>query len=234
MNEDFAHGDAMSSPVRRMARASARPPLAIAILALSGLLAAPALEAQSCLGFDGGGFLAATTTARGDDRWFGNGRGLGGAAGISLGPVGATASFSRVDVVDSEHHIRDLRGQFAVELPFPAVSICPVGTVGYETTTAEGLLESDPDDFVFGAGVAAGLRFSSSTTGIVLIPSAMVGLGHRRIMEGADDASFVRDFGGVFQVGATLRIGRLFGRVYGVVTTNGSDEITGAAVGLAF
>ena len=126
-------------------------------------MAPAALEAQTCLGFSGNGFVSAAGAVRRE--WSENTTGIGAAAGLNIGPVAATArflKFSGADEFEQEFDFEDSRLYVALNLPLPLLSVCPVVAAGFD-----GISSTDFSDFpyksdvVYGAGVALGRYFSA-------------------------------------------------------------------------
>ncbi len=127
-------------------------------LALVGSVTPSALGAQACVGFSGTGFVSgsgAVCREGSDDT-----RGIGGAAGLDLGPVAATGrflKFSGADEFNQDFDFEDARANVALKLPIPLLSVCPVVTVG-----TGGVLSRNFSDLpyksetIYGGGVAVG------------------------------------------------------------------------------
>lgn len=203
------------------------------------LVAAPAaLEAQACLGFGGSGFLSATGAVwreSSDDV-----RGVGAAAGLDLGPVAASARylmFSWSDEFEQEFEFQDSRANFALKLPLPLLSVCPVVSVG-----TGGVLSRNFDDLpsksetVYGAGIAVGQRFGAPTSPVAVIPSLIVSVENYSVDRLFDDIlEGGREFGAVLRGGVTVEIGSIYVRPYAVFTTaDDSYVLGGVLLGVTF
>ena len=219
-------------------RPKASPLRHLAWLALFGIAVPGALEAQACLGFGGSGVLSGSGAVWRESSE--DVRGLGGAAGLDLGPVAATArylKFSGADEFDEEFEFEDARASVALKLPLPVLSVCPVATVGIG-----GVLSRNFNDLphesgtVYGVGVAAGQRFGAPGSGLAIIPSVAVSIENYSvdrlyddIVEGAREASVV------IRGGVTAEIGSIHVRPYVAFTTaEDSYLIAGALLGVTF
>ena len=203
------------------------------------LAAAPvALEAQSCLGFGGSGFLSGSGAVWRESSK--DVRGLGGAAGLDLGPVAATGryvKFSGADESDREFDFEDARASVALELPLPVLSICPVATVGIG-----GVLSKNSNDLphrsdtVYGVGMAVGQRFGAPGSGLAIIPSVTVSLENYSVDRLFDDiVEGDREAGAVIRGGVTAEIGSIHVRPYVTFTTaEDSYLVAGIQLGVTF
>ncbi|WP_419163048.1 hypothetical protein [Candidatus Palauibacter sp.] len=207
-------------------------------LALLGATTPAVLEAQACLGFSGNGFLSASGAVwreSSDDT-----RGIGGAVGLDLGPVAATGrylKFSGADEFDQEFDFADSRANFALKLPIPLLSVCPVVTVG-----TGGVLSRNFSDLpyksetVYGGGVAVGQRFSAPGSGLAIIPSLIVSVENYAVDRLYDDiVEGGREVSAVIRGGITVEIGRILVRPYaGLTTADDSYLLAGALIGISF
>ena len=207
-------------------------------LALAGIAAPGALEAQACLGFGGNGFLGGSGAVWRESS--GDLSGLGGAAGIDLGRVAATGhylKFSGMDEVDRESDFEDARASLALKLPLPVLSICPLVTAGIGGVLSRNFDDlPDKSDTVYGVGVAVGRRFGGTGSGLAIIPSATVSIENYSVDRLYDD--FVegdREASAIIRGGVTLEIGSLHARPYVAFTTaDDSYLIAGALLGVTF
>ena len=202
-------------------------------LALIGIGAPATLDAQACLGFSGGGFLSGSGAV-----WRESSEditGVGGAAGLDLGPVAATArylKFSGADEVGEEFGFEDARASVALELPLPLLSVCPVATVGIGAVLSRhsnGLPHRS--ETVLGVGVAVGQRFGAPGAGLAIIPSVTVSIENYSVDRLYDDiVEGAREAGGV-----TAEIGSIHVRPYVAFTTaEDSYLVAGAQLGVTF
>ena len=207
-------------------------------LAVLLLLAPSTLEAQACLGFDGGGFAAATAAARRE--WSESHTGIGAAAGLKRGPVVATGRFLQfsVDRYDEPSRFQDLRANLGLQLPISPLSLCPVVTVGIEPLANRDFStlphRSKP---VYGGGLALGSRFGTPGSGLTIIPSLLLTLEKRRIEELIEGDIIIEsgEVSGVLRGGVTVEVGRVFVRPYVALTTvDNSYLFAGAMLGVKF
>ncbi len=207
-------------------------------LALVGSVTPSALGAQACLGFSGTGFVSGSGAVwrEGSD----DTRGIGGAAGLDLGPVAATGrflKFSGADEFDQDFDFEDARANVALKLPIPLLSVCPVVTVG-----TGGVLSRNFSDLpyksetVYGGGVAVGKRFSAPGSGFALIPSLIVSVENYAVDRLYDDiVEGGREVSAVIRGGITVEIGRILVRPYAAFTTaDDSYLLAGALLGVTF
>ena len=207
-------------------------------LALVGSVTPSALGAQACLGFSGTGFVSGSGAVwrEGSD----DTRGIGGAAGLDLGPVAATGrflKFSGADEFDQDFDFEDARANVALKLPIPLLSVCPVVTVG-----TGGVLSRNFSDLpyksetVYGGGVAVGKRFSAPGSGFAVIPSLIVSLENYAVDRLFDDiVEGDREVSAVIRGGITVEIGRILVRPYAALTTaDDSYLLAGALLGVTF
>lgn len=210
----------------------------IACLTCLTAVAPAALEAQACLGFSGGGFLAGTAAVwrAGSEQT----TGMGGGIGLDVGPLAATGrflEFSGADEFDQEFDFEDARANFALKLPIPLLSVCPVVTVG-----TGGVLSRNFNDLpyksetLYGGGVAIGQRFSAPGSGFAIIPSLIVSVENYSVDRLYDDiVEGDREVSAVIRAGVTIEIGRILIRPYARVTTaDDSYLIAGALLGVTF
>ncbi|MDE2664135.1 MAG: hypothetical protein OXI39_14185 [Gemmatimonadota bacterium] len=223
-------------PIDRNPKAAT--PRQLAWLALAGIAAPGALEAQACLGFSGNGFLSGSGAV-----WRESSEdvtGLGGAAGFDLGLVAATGhyvKFSGADEFDQEFEFEDARASVALKLPLPVLSVCPLATVG-----VGGVLSRNFDELpyksetVYGVGVAVGQRFGAPGSGLAIIPSATVSIENYSVDRLYDDiVEGDREVSAVIRGGVTVEIGSIHARPYVAFTTaEDSHLIAGALLGVTF
>ena len=219
-------------------RPKASPLRHLAWLALFGIAAPGALEAQACLGFGGSGFLSGSGAVWRESSE--DVRGLGGAAGLDLGPVAATAhylKFSGTDEFDQEFDFEDARANVAVELPLPVLSVCPVATVGIGGVLSRNFNDlPNESETVYGVGVAVGQRFGAPGSGLAIIPSVTVSIENYSVDRLYDDiVEGAREASAVIRGGVTAEIGSIRVRPYVAFTTaDDSYLIAGALLGVAF
>lgn len=213
-------------------------PCRLAWLALIGIAAPAVLEAQACLGFSGSGFLSGSGAVWRESSE--DVRGLGGAAGVDLGPVAATGhylKFSGADGSDAESGFEDARASVALELPLPVLSVCPVVTVGIGGVlpTNSGDLP-DRSETVYGVGVAVGQRFGATGSGLAIVPSVTVSVENYSVDRLYDDiVEGDREASAVIRGGVTAEIGSIHVRPYVAFTTaEDSYLIAGAQLGVTF
>lgn len=200
---------------------------------------AAGLEAQTCLGFSGTGFVGASGAIRRE--WSHTVTGFGGSAGVKMGRVAAVASclrFSGADQFDQEFEFHNVRATVAYEAITSSLSLCPVGTFGSEGVSSRDFrsIPYRADPFV-GGGVALGRRFASSDSGPAVIPSLIVTAeSHRveRIIEG-DILIRSRETDVLLRGGVTVEFGRLFVRPYvALIAVDNGWLAAGARFGLRF
>ena len=203
------------------------------------VLAAPtALDAQACLGFSGSGFLSGSGAVWRESSE--DVRGLGGAAGLDLGPVAATGhylKFSGADEFDQEFDFEDMRATLALKLPIPLLSVCPVVTVG-----TGGVLSRNFNDLpytsemVYGVGAAIGQRFGAPGAPVALVPSLIVSVENYEVDRLFDDiVEGDREVSAVIRGGVTVEIGSILVRPHVVFTTaDDSHVLAGVLLGLTF
>ena len=91
-----------------------------------GPLTASSLEAQSCLGFSGDGFIGASGATRRE--WSYTMTGFGGSGGLRIGRVGAVASylkFSGTDEFGQTFGFQNFRATVGYEAITSSLSLCP-------------------------------------------------------------------------------------------------------------
>lgn len=222
-----------------------RPAVApLARLLVAGALLGPPstspLEARTCLGFSGQGFLGASGAVRRE--WSENMTGLGGSGGLRVGgPVAATGHylrFSGADEYGQEFDFVRARATVAYELPASSLSLCPVLTTGLE-----GISSRDFSSFPYksrpfvGGGLAVGHRFKPTNSGVTIIPSLSTSIESHvveRIIEG-DISIDEREAIVLLQGGVTVESGRLFVRPYAAFVAVENGWLTaGATLGLRF
>lgn len=207
--------------------------------AVLGPLSAPPLEAQTCLGFSGQGFLGASGAVRRE--WSENTTGIGGSGGLRVGQVASVGhylKFSAADEYDQEFDFESARVTLAYSLLTSALSLCPVLTSGLEGISSRDFssfpYRSEP---FFGGGLAVGYLFTATDSGVTIIPSLSASIESHvveRIIEG-DILINKREATGLLHGGVTVEFGRLFIRPYAVLTAVENGWLTGGAiVGLRF
>ena len=200
--------------------------------------AAP-LEARTCLGFGGQGFLGASGAVRRE--WSENMTGIGGSGGLRVGRVAAAGHYlklSGADRYDQEFAFARARATLAYELPASSLSLCPVLTTGLE-----GISSRDFSSFPYksrpfvGGGLAAGHRFTATDSGVTIIPSLIASIESHvveRIIEG-DISINERAMTVLLHGGVTVESGRLFVQPYAAFLAVGNGWLTGGAtLGLRF
>ena len=208
-------------------------------LSLLGPVASLPLEAQSCLGFSGTGFVGASAALRSE--WSHSMTGFGASGGIKTGRVATAASylrFSAVDRFDQKSEFQNLRVTTAYEAFTSSLSLCRVGTFGSEGVSSREFrsipYRSDP--FV-GGGLALGRRFTLADSGPAVIPSLIVTAESHsveRIIEG-DIVIRSREMDVLLRGGVTFEFGRLFVRPYVALVAVENGWLTGGArFGLRF
>ncbi len=200
---------------------------------------ATSLEAQTCLGFSGRGFVGASGAIRRE--WSHTMTGFGGSGGVKMGRVAAVTSylrFSGADEFDQEFEFHNVRATVAYEAITSSLSLCPVGTFGSEGVSSRDFrsIPYRADPFV-GGGVALGRRFTLPDSGPAVIPSLIVTAeNHRveRIIEG-DILTRSREMDVLLRGGVTVEFGRLFVRPYVALIAVDNGWLTvGARFGLRF
>ena len=145
----------------------------LVVWAILGPLSASSLEARTCLGFSGQGFLGASGAVRRE--WSENMTGIGGSGGLRVGRVAAAArylKFSGADQYEQEFDFERARVTLAYELPTSSLSLCPTLSTGLE-----GISSRDFSSFpykskpFFGGGLAVGHAFTATDSGVTIIPS---------------------------------------------------------------
>ena len=221
---------------RRVAARWARLLLAWAVLA--PVTASP-LEAKSCLGFSGEGFVGASAAARRE--WSYTTTGFGGSAGLKIGRwagVGRYLKFSGTDEFDQEFGFQSVRAAVAYEAITSSLSLCPVLTLGSEGVSSRGFT-SIPYRAApfFGGGLALGRRFTVTDSGLALIPSVIVTTERHsveRIIEG-DIVTRSREANALLRGGVTVELGRLFVRPFlALMAADNGGLAGGVRFGLRF
>lgn len=206
-------------------------------LACLGSVAPSALSAQACLGFGGKGFLSASGAvwrAGSEDT-----KGIGGAAGLSLGPVAATGRFLKFEGAESDENLdfEDTRATLALKLPIPLLSVCPVVTLGTGGVLSRNF-DNLPDrsETVYGIGVAAGQRFGAAGSGVAVIPSLIVSVENYAVDRLFDDiVEGDREVSAVLRAGVTVEVGSILVRPYAAWTTaEDTSLIAGILLGVTF
>lgn len=237
MQESRSEGTTVAARHRRpIAALLGRLLLASCVL---GPVATCPLEAQTCLGFSGTGFVGASGAIRSE--WSHTMTGFGASGGLKIGRVAAVGSylrFSGADQFDQEFEFHNVRATVAYEAITSALSLCPVATFGSEGVSSRGFrsipYRSDP---FLGGGLALGRRFTLADSGPAVIPSLIVTAeshNFERIIEG-DIVIRSRETGVLLRGGVTLEFGRLFVRPYVALIAAGNGWLTGGArFGLRF
>ncbi|MDE0102181.1 MAG: hypothetical protein OXN89_07365 [Bryobacterales bacterium] len=204
-----------------------------------GPLTASSLEAQSCLGFSGDGFIGAAGATRRE--WSYTMTGFGGSGGLRIGRVGAVASylkFSGTDEFGQTFGFQNFRATVGYEAITSSLSLCPVLTIGSEGVSSRDSrslpYSSKP---IFGGGLALGRRFSAPNSALAMIPSLIVTAeGHEveRLIEG-DIQIRSRGMATVVQGGVTVEFGRVLVRPYvALVAVDNGWLRAGVRFGLTF
>ena len=210
----------------------------LAWLALAGIAAPAALEAQACLGFSGNGFVSGSGAVWRESSE--DVRGLGGAAGFDLGPVAAVGhylKFSGTDEFDQEFDFEEARASVGLKLPLPVLSICPIASVGIGGVLSRNFNDLPHEsETVYGVGVAVGQRFGAPGSGLAIIPSATVSIENYSVDRLYDDiVEGDREVSAVIRGGVTAEIGSIHVRPYVVFTTaDDSYLVAGALLGFTF
>ena len=197
------------------------------------------LEAQSCLGFTGTGFVGASSAVRSE--WSQTMTGFGGIGGLKIGRVAAMASylrFSGADEFDQEFEFQNVRATVAYEAITSSLSLCPVATFGSEGVTSRDFrsipYRSDP---FLGGGLALGREFTLAGSGPAVIPSLIVTAeshSFERIIEG-DIVIRRSGMDVLLRGGVTLEFGRFFVRPYVALIAADNGWLKGGArFGLRF
>lgn len=211
------------------------------LLASSALVPAATcpLEAQTCLGFTGTGFVGASAASRSE--WSNTITGFGGTGGLKIGRVAAMASylrFSGADEFDEESEFQNFRATVGYEAIKSSLSLCPVVAFGSEGVTSRDFrsipYRSDP---FLGGGLALGRRFTLADSGPGVIPSLIVAAENHsfeRIIEG-DIVIRRRGIDVLLRGGVTLEFGRFFVRPHlALVAAENGWLMGGARFGLRF
>ncbi len=227
------------------ALATHRPPVAVQLVRLLltwaalGLVTAPPLEAQACLGFSGDGYVGASGASRRE--WSRTTTGFGGTGGVRIGRVAAVASylkFSGADEFDQEFSFQNLRATVAYEAFTSSLSLCPVLALGSEGVSSRDFrsLPYRAEPF-FGGGLALGRRITVPNSRLAIIPSLIVSAERHeveRLIEG-DIVIQNRETEMQLRGGVTMEFGRLFIRPYANFVAAANGWLTGGAwVGLRF
>ena len=207
--------------------------------AVLGPSSASPLEARTCLGFSGQGFLGASGAVRRE--WSENMTGVGGSGGLRIGRVAAAGRylrFSGADRYDQEFDFERARVTLAYELPMSSLSLCPTLSTGLE-----GVSPRDFSSFpyrskpFFGGGLAVGHAFTATDSGVTIIPSLGASIESHvveRIIEG-DISINQRETNVLLHGGLTVESGRLFFRPYAALIAVENGWLTGGAtLGLRF
>ena len=197
------------------------------------------LEAQTCLGFSGTGFVGASGAIRSE--WSHTMTGFGGSGGFKIGRVAAVGSylrFSGADQFDQEFEFQNVRATVAYEAITSSLSLCPVATFGSEGVSSRDFrsIPHRADPFL-GGGLALGRRFTLADSGTAVIPSLIVtSESHsvERIIEG-DIVIRNREMDVLVRGGVTFEFGRFFVRPYVALVAAENGWLTGGArFGLRF
>lgn len=212
--------------------------LLVAWAALGPQSASP-LEARTCLGFSGHGFLGASGAVRRE--WSENMTGIGASGGLRVrGQVAATGhylKFSGADRYDQQFDFETARVTLAYELPTSSLSLCPTLSTGLE-----GISSRDFSSFPYkskpflGGGLAVGYPFTADS-GVTIIPSLSASIESHvveRIIEG-DISIDERETTVLLGGGLTVEFGRLFVRPYATLIAVENGWLTGGTtVGVRF
>ena len=219
-----------------------RPVAALLVRVLLACVLGPVipspLQAQTCLGFSGQGFLGASGAVRRE--WSENTTGIGGTGGLRVGPVAATAhylAFSDVDKFDQDFDFQSVRATFAYEFHMQPLSLCPVLTLGSEGVSSRDFssfpYRSEP---FYGSGLAVGHRLTAPDFGVTIIASLTASIERHvveRLIEG-DILIRVREARGLLDGGVTAAFGRLFVRPYALIVADHGWMTGGVRLGLTF
>ena len=210
----------------------------LVVWAVLGPPSASPLEARTCLGFSGQGFVGASGAVRRE--WSENMTGIGGSGGLRLGRVAAAGRylrFSGADRYEQEFGFQRARVTLAYELPTSSLSLCPTLSTGLE-----GLSSRDFSSFPYkskpflGGGLAVGYPFTADS-GVTIIPSLSASIESHvgeRIIEG-DISIDERETTVLLDGGLTVEFGRLFVRPYAALIAVENGWLTGGAtLGLRF
>ena len=207
--------------------------------AVLGPPSASPLEARTCLGFSGQGFLGASGALRRE--WSTNMTGIGGSGGLRIGRVAAAGrylKFSAADRYEQEFDFDRARVTLAYELPASSLSLCPILSTGLE-----GISSRDFSSFPYkskpflGGGLAVGYPFRATDSGVTIVPSLSASIESHvieRIIEG-DISIDEREATVLLQGDVTVESGRLFVRPYAAFVAVENGWLTaGATLGLRF
>lgn len=197
------------------------------------------LEAQTCLGFTGTGFVGASGSTRSE--WSRTITGFGASGGLKIGRVAAVASylrFSGADELDQEFEFQNLRATIAYEAIASSLSLCPVVAFGSEGVTSRDFrsIPYRAEPFL-GGGLALGRRFALADSGLAVIPSLIVTVESHRFERIIEGDILVRRSGMdvLLRGGVTLGFGRFFVRPYVAPIAADNGWLTGGArFGLRF
>ena len=205
----------------------------LVVWAILGPSSASPLEARTCLGFSGQGFMGASGAVRRE--WSRNMTGVGGSGGLRVGRVAAAGrylKFSGADRYDQEFDFERARVTLAYELPTSSLSLCPTLSTGLE-----GISSRDFSSFpykskpFFGGGLAVGYPFTATDSGVTIIPSLSASIESHvveRIIEG-DISIDERETTVLLDGGLTVESGRLFVRPYAALIAVENGWLTGGA-----
>ena len=212
--------------------------LLVAWAALGPPSASP-LEARTCLGFSGQGFLGASGAVR--HEWSENMTGIGASGGFRIGRLAAAGrylKFSAADRYDQEFDFDRARVTLAYELPASSLSLCPILSTGLE-----GISSRDFSSFPYkskpflGGGLAVGYPFTATDSGVTIILSLSASIESHvveRIIEG-DISINERETTVLLDGGLTVEFGQLFVRPYAAFLAVENGWLTGGAtLGLRF
>ena len=197
------------------------------------------LEAQTCLGFTGTGFVGASGAIRSESSQ--TMTGFGASGGLKIGRVAAVASylrFSGADEFDQQSEFQNVRATIGYEAITSSLSLCPVVTFGSEGVTSRKFRfiphRSEP---FLGGGLALGRRFALADSGPTVIPSLIVTAESHRFERIFEGDILIRRSGMdvLLRGGVTLEIGRFFVRPYLALVAADNGWLTaGARFGLRF
>ena len=210
--------DRMTATATRQRAAALLPVRLLLACTILGPLTASSLEAQSCLGFSGNGFVGASGATRRE--WSYTMTGFGGSGGLRIGRVAALASylkFSGTDEFGQTFGFQNVRATVGYEAIARSLSLCPVVTIGSEGVSSTNYrslpYSAEP---IFGGGLALGRRFSGPNSGLAIVPSLIITAeshAFERLIEG-DIQTSSRGTATVMRGGVTVEFGRVLVRPY--------------------
>lgn len=210
------------------------PVLYLLCLSLAALGLPSGVAAQACLanGAAPGQGFAGVGASFTDGAW---------APGANIGantngPFAVQADVDHTLFDNSDAAITSVSGTAAAEVPAENLSICPVGSVGYQWLSNEGEFEGlDIDGVVLAGGMALGVDVRTED-GFRFIPRASAAVAHSRATISVGEVSGTgSDTYGAFGLETMIGGESVYGGpAVSFTTVEGSDPVFSAALGFVF